>query len=96
LGSFYSRALQVDQDQHLVNSGLYRLVRHPGYLGSLLFWLGVELSTDSWLSTLLVMLLMIATYCYRIASEEALLRQTFGPEYARYSRGTKRLIPFVF
>ena len=40
LGRAYSRTLRVDDDQGVVETGPYRLVRHPGYAGSLLVWLG--------------------------------------------------------
>ena len=32
LGTSYSRTLRVNQDQELVTTGIYRFVRHPGYL----------------------------------------------------------------
>src|SRR3989442_1487212 len=40
LGSFYTRTLRTEAHQHLIAEGPYRLVRHPGYLGALLLWLG--------------------------------------------------------
>jgi isoprenylcysteine carboxyl methyltransferase (ICMT) family protein YpbQ len=50
LGRFYTRTLRTLSDQQVVRSGPYRFVRHPGYLGSLLMWLGFGLSTCDWLA----------------------------------------------
>ena len=40
LGANYSRTLRADARQQVVDRGPYRLIRHPGYLGSLLVWTG--------------------------------------------------------
>ena len=45
LGGFYTRTLRTDRDQqNLVDTGPYRLARHPGYLGSILTWSGFALT----------------------------------------------------
>ncbi len=41
LGPYYSRALRTASDQVVVESGPYRVIRHPGYLGSIMIWTGV-------------------------------------------------------
>ena len=45
-----------------MQSGPYRLIRHPGYLGTLLFWIGLPLALANWIALLLVMLLMVVAY----------------------------------
>jgi protein-S-isoprenylcysteine O-methyltransferase Ste14 len=47
LGTSYSRTLRAGQEQHVVDTGPYRLVRHPGYTGSLLTWTGWALASRS-------------------------------------------------
>src|SRR5579859_5433777 len=49
LGAFYTRTLRMEAGQRLVEEGPYRVVRHPGYLGSLLLWLGAGLATGNWI-----------------------------------------------
>jgi hypothetical protein len=51
LGRFYTRTLVTVSNQELVNRGAYRLVRHPGYRGSLLTWTGASLALapQNWL-----------------------------------------------
>jgi protein-S-isoprenylcysteine O-methyltransferase Ste14 len=47
LAESYSRTLRVTNAQDVVASGPYRRIRHPGYLGSLLIWLGFALTSGS-------------------------------------------------
>jgi hypothetical protein len=58
LGASYSRTLRAGQEQHVVDTGPYRLVRHPGYTGSLLTWTGFALASRSPLVLALVAALL--------------------------------------
>jgi protein-S-isoprenylcysteine O-methyltransferase Ste14 len=95
LGSFYTRTLRTTQGQHLVNTGPYRMIRHPGYTGALMLWIGLALSSRSAPTTVLVPTLMGRAYHRRIAAEENLMRRAI-PEYRDYSRRTKKLIPLIW
>jgi protein-S-isoprenylcysteine O-methyltransferase len=46
--------------------------------------------------TLAIALLMVVAYSYRIAAEEAMLRDAFGGRYREYAARTWRLIPYVY
>jgi protein-S-isoprenylcysteine O-methyltransferase Ste14 len=96
LGPYYSRTLRTTGDQAVVDSGPYRVIRHPGYLGSILVWTGFGVASGSAAAALGVAALMGAAYSRRIAAEEAMLTAEFGAAYAGYSRRTKRLIPFIW
>jgi protein-S-isoprenylcysteine O-methyltransferase Ste14 len=96
LGSYYSRTLRTDGEQQVVvDAGPYRLVRHPGYTGSLLTWIGFALTSRSVPVGVAVSGLLAWAYRRRIVAEEQLLLRTL-PAYAAYSDRTKRLIPFVW
>ncbi|MFJ5123288.1 methyltransferase [Kitasatospora sp. NPDC088548] len=96
LGRYYTRTLRTVDAQRVVREGPYRLIRHPGYCGSLLVWTGYALGLGSWPATLIVAALLLVAYTWRIGAEERLLLTAFGDEYAAYRRGSKRLIPFVY
>ncbi|MEU1284815.1 isoprenylcysteine carboxylmethyltransferase family protein [Kitasatospora sp. NPDC005856] len=96
LGRYYTRTLRTVDTQRLVSTGPYRLIRHPGYAGSLLVWVGYAVGTGSWAAALAVAALLFAAYGWRISAEERLLLDAFGSEYARYRRVSKRLVPFVY
>jgi protein-S-isoprenylcysteine O-methyltransferase len=96
LGRFYTRRLVTTADQHVVQEGPYRLVRHPGYLGSLLVWTGASASSENLLSIGAVAVLLAVAYAYRIHMEERMLIEALGQPYEDYRRRSWRLLPFVF
>ena len=96
LGAYYSRTLRTTSDQRVVEHGPYRVIRHPGYLGSVMVWTGFALASGSAAAALGVAALMGNAYGRRIVSEEAMLTDRFGGAYADYSQRTKRLIPFIW
>ena len=96
LGRFYSRTLTVANDHNLVSEGPYALVRHPGYAGGLLIWVGGSLAIGYAASTAVVALILIVVYTRRISVEEQMLARTLGQPYEAYRARTSRLIPGVW
>jgi len=96
LGRFYTRTLVTTADQRVVRAGPYRLVRHPGYLGSMLVWIGAAMSSANLASVLAVAVLLTVAYAHRIRTEERMLIEALGEPYAEYCRKSWRLVPFVF
>src|SRR4029450_4198374 len=70
LGRFYTRTLRATATQPVIDTGPYRLVRHPGYLGALLLWIGFGLAVRNWLVALAIGLAMALAYVRRIHHEE--------------------------
>ena len=91
----YSRTLRTDAEHPLVEVGPYRHVRHPGYLGSLLVWMGFALTSRSTPVVVALAALLGRAYARRISAEEALLRRDLAG-YSGYTRRTKKLIPLVW
>ena len=77
----------------LLTRGPYRLIRHPMYAGALLLLWSSALGHWSRVNALLA-LVASAAVLIRISDEERALRAHF-PDYAEYSRRTKRLIPYL-
>ncbi len=96
LGAFYTRTLVTTAEQRIVEAGPYRLVRHPGYLGNFVMWFGAALATANGIALALALLTLLPAYLYRIQSEEAMLRSTFGEEFEQYRSRTWRLVPGVY
>jgi protein-S-isoprenylcysteine O-methyltransferase Ste14 len=96
LGRFYTRTLRISEGQRVVQEGPYKYVRHPGYLGVILLWVGAGLATVNWIVAALVTLVFVMAYRYRINAEERMLLASFGEQYAAYKERTWRLIPFVW
>jgi protein-S-isoprenylcysteine O-methyltransferase Ste14 len=86
---------QSERGQVLIDTGLYGLVRHPFYLGILLFFLGLALWLESYASAAALML-PLATLVARMTVEEKTLGKTLEG-YADYTgRVRYRLVPFLW
>jgi len=96
LGEFYTRTLLVTPEQQVIEQGLYRVVRHPGYLGILIASVGAGLATANWIVIVTIMVTKFLGLGYRIYSEEEMLKAEFGDKYRAYMENTWRLIPFIF
>lgn len=95
LGRGYGIRLDIFEGHDLKTDGPYRFVRHPMYLGILLFHIGATLALESPL-LLAATVLIVAPYTgVRIAAEEKVLREAFGERYARYAQRVPALVPFV-
>ncbi|HTA65382.1 MAG TPA: isoprenylcysteine carboxylmethyltransferase family protein [Xanthomonadaceae bacterium] len=96
LGRFHTPNVAVRTDHRLLQTGLYRLVRHPSYLGALLAYLGFSLALGNWLSMAVIMGVTPCLYLYRIHEEDAALLAAFGDTYRTYCARTRRLIPWLY
>ena len=96
LGRSFSANVAIQESQKVHRTGLYRVVRHPSYLGLLLVLVAIGLHSRNWISLAVVLLPTTAALLYRIQVEEAALNEALGEEYAAYSRVTKRLVHGVF
>jgi protein-S-isoprenylcysteine O-methyltransferase Ste14 len=95
LGRRFSGLVAIQPGHELVTSGVYRVIRHPSYLGLLINSLGWGLAFRSGVGVLLTALL-IPPLLARIHAEERLLRTQFGGEYDAYLNRTWRLIPGLY
>jgi len=96
LGRFFTRTLRQTEEHQLVTSGIYRSLRHPGYLSDLFIFFGASLAMNNWITALVVLVTFIPAYLYRIRVEEQMLLKAFGQAYADYQRTSKRLIPGIW
>lgn len=96
LGEFYTRTLQVIEGQKIVNQSPYNIIRHPGYLGTLLLEIGAGLAVTNWIVLLAAIVFGIASRAYRISVEEKMLEASFGGEYKMYLDKTWKLVPFLY
>ena len=93
--AYLSRTVEVQENQKVIDTGLYGVVRHPMYAVTLVLFLSMPLVLGSWLS-LAVLLAYPAIIAARIRDEERVL--THGlPGYAEYTQRVRwRLIPFIW
>lgn len=93
LGRFFTVAVTIASGQKLVTRGPYRWLRHPSYSGSIISLVGFPLSLGTWAGGLLVLILSLGGYLYRVRIEETALLEVFGEEYRDYMQHTWQIFP---
>jgi len=93
--TFLSRTIRVQENQTVIDTGLYGIVRHPMYSATVLLFLSMPLILGS-VYGFLIFLTYPLIIAKRIRSEEAFLEQEL-PGYREYKQKVKyRLIPFIW
>ena len=96
LGRLHTPNVAVLADHPVKDTGLYRYVRYPSYLGALIAFAGFGFALGNGWSLLLIVLVTPAIYLHRIREEELALTEGLGEPYREYCRRTKRLIPGIY
>ena len=93
--TYLSRTIEVQENQKVIDTGLYGIVRHPMYSATTLLFLVMPLVLASPLS-FVIMLLYIPLIAKRIRNEEKVLEE--GLEgYIEYKKKVKyKVIPFIW
>lgn len=93
--AYLSRTVEVQQDQKVIDTGLYGVVRHPMYMSTLLLFLAMPLVLGSIIS-FVITLAYIPIIAKRIGNEEKVLEDGL-PGYAEYKNKVKRkVVPFIW
>ena len=95
LGRNFSAYVTIQEGHTLVTDGPFAVVRHPRYLGIIVFSIGYSMVHRSALGLALALVLAVALVS-RLKAEEALLAEHFGEAWDSYAKRTKRLIPGVW
>ena len=93
--AYLSRTVEVQENQKVIDTGLYGVVRHPMYMTTLLLFLSMPLVLGSPVS-FVIMLLYIPIIAKRIRNEEQVLESGLDG-YADYKKRVKyKVIPFIW
>ena len=93
--TYGAATIQVEENQRVISTGPYALVRHPMYAAALILMLGIPLALGSWWG-LLLMIPSVAVIIWRLLDEERFLSQNL-PGYTEYKRKVRyHLIPLVW
>jgi protein-S-isoprenylcysteine O-methyltransferase Ste14 len=96
LDRHFTYQLSLREDHQLIETGIYRILRHPSYTGTLLEGLGMLLVGRSLPALCLFLLGAIILFTWRIRREESWMIAHFGDAYRAYQARTWRLLPWVF
>lgn len=93
--SYASRTVEVDQDQKVIDTGPYAIVRHPMYSGLTMLYVLSPLALGSYWALIPAMLIILLIEARILSEEEILAKELAG--YTEYQQKVRyRLIPFVW
>lgn len=95
LGRLWSSSVTRKADHHIVDTGPYRLVRHPIYTGLIVAALATAIERGTIVS-LIGLAVMVLGFWIKARLEESFLRTELGAaDYDAYARRTGMLMPFL-
>lgn len=93
--TYLSRTVEVQENQKVVDTGLYGIIRHPMYSATLILFLSMGLVLDSPIS-FLILLVYIPIIAKRIKNEEEVLEEGLKG-YKEYKQKVKnKVIPYIW
>ena len=96
LGRFFTVNVAISRDHRLIDTGPYRLIRHPSYTGALMAFLGLGVCIGNWASLAAMLIPTLLVFSWRIRVEEQALMAALGEPYRIYMQRTKRLVPAIY
>jgi protein-S-isoprenylcysteine O-methyltransferase Ste14 len=96
LGRYFKLMVVIQDDHRVIDRGPYRHVRHPAYLGTCIYIVGLGLVASDWVALGVLLIPFTALFVMRIQVEERALLQALGGEYTLYMQRTARLVPGVY
>jgi protein-S-isoprenylcysteine O-methyltransferase Ste14 len=94
LRGLFSAKVELRKDHNIINSGIYGIIRHPLYLGTLVMSFAAVVFYVNILSMIMMGLLLIGI-AIRVNKEEKYLQANLMG-YSDYMKETKRLLPYIF
>lgn len=93
--AYLSRTIEVQENQKVIDTGLYGIVRHPMYLATVIMFLSMPVVLGSWIG-----FIVFAAYplllVKRIRNEEDVLKEGLGGYSEYMSKVRYRMIPFIW
>jgi protein-S-isoprenylcysteine O-methyltransferase Ste14 len=96
LKQYFTYSVAKVENHKIIETGLYKFIRHPGYLGQLIIFIGISTAISNWISILVMMIPITLGYLNRIKVEERFMLEQLGGDYLNYQERTKRLIPMIY
>src|SRR5262249_43321668 len=94
IGKNWSSNVTIKEQHELIQTGPYRLVRHPIYSGLLLAFLGTAI-VHGQVGGFVGFPLAVLGWGFKLRMEESFMVQQFGSVYLDYKQRVKALVPFV-
>ncbi len=88
--------IQTDRGQHVVSSGPYAVIRHPGYTAGILIIVASGIALGSWLAAAFLIVTVLPFLLYRAITEDRILQVELEGYRAYAARVHWRLVPGIW
>jgi protein-S-isoprenylcysteine O-methyltransferase Ste14 len=88
--------IQSDRGQHVVTTGPYRLIRHPGYLAGIVIISASGVALGSWLATAMLVVFSLPFLLYRVITEDRVLHAELTGYRDYAARVRWRILPGIW
>jgi protein-S-isoprenylcysteine O-methyltransferase Ste14 len=95
MGRFWSAEMTIQADHRLIETGIFRFIRHPMYSGFLIFGLGLIFLSANLFGCFYLPVVAVLIF-NRLPQEEQMMQEQFGEVYTQYKSRTHALIPGIF
>ena len=96
LQQYFTYSVTKVENHELIEKGFYKVIRHPGYLGQLIIFIGISIALSNWLSVIVMFFPILIGYINRIRVEEKFMIEQMGDKYFGYQKRTKKLLPKIY
>jgi protein-S-isoprenylcysteine O-methyltransferase Ste14 len=96
LGNMFTVDVSISSDHVLKTDGVYKIVRHPSYLGLILIIVGLALLLNNMLACIIIIIPIFIIMNYRMSVEEKALGREFDNQYRQYKLKVKKIIPLLY
>jgi len=96
LADMFTVDVAISSKHILKTDGLYKIVRHPSYLGLMLIITGLALLLNNVLSCIIIIIPFFFVLNYRISVEEKAIIREFENQYTQYKLRVKKIIPLLY
>ncbi len=94
LRRYFTVNVAIHTDHIIIQTGFYKYIRHPSYLGMLISFLGLCLC--NFISIVVIIIPITFALINRIQIEEKALNDAFENDYQTYCNNTWRLLPWIY
>jgi len=93
---YSSRVVEIQEDQVVIDTGVYSVIRHPMYLSAILIFCPIPLVLGSLFVFIPVMIIVPIVFGVRTLNEEKVLKEELSG-YKEYTKKVKyRIIPYIW
>lgn len=96
LGPFYTSDISVFKNHRIIESGWYKLIRHPQYLANLISFIGLSICFHDFKTQIMTIIFPAVNFFIQIRLEERALKEICGISYKNYILRTFRIIPYIY